>query len=189
MIHKHRGLILPLLAILSFPIVANDNWKETGLHMKLSNLLDRKDGYCLDVVGSGKYIKFDVPLIAHNCKEGLYADEAVIYQPDGTIFFPAYNGCVTVMGLNNHALPYNALMIKQCHVDEAFLKSTKFQKFTMNAKKQLQLNATNLCITVGEHSKETYSSEHRWRSLYLQDCSIAALKLSQWQFVKASNPV
>ncbi len=181
---KKIGLALLLLSTLSPPVSANESWKDVGFQMKLVNTLDRDDGYCIDVVGAGNYIKFDMSLIAHNCKEGLSADEAVTYRSDGTIFFPAYNRCVTVMGLNNHALPYSALMIKKCNVDESFLKSTKFQKFTINKHKQVQLNATNLCITVGDSSKETYSPDHRWRSFYMQDCSASEPELSQWNFVK-----
>jgi len=131
---KNLGIASLLLFILPLPISANENWKTDSFQMKLINTLDRADGYCVDVVGSGNYVRFDMPLNTHNCKKGLYADEAVIYRSDGAIFFPAYDGCLTVMGLNNHALPYNALMVKKCNVDEPFLKATKFQKFTVNKK-------------------------------------------------------
>ena len=184
MIKKTLFYVILLLSI-ALPVTAKEDWKSTGYLMKLLDLLDRKnDGYCLDVVGSGSTIRLDMPLITHNCKEGLYADEAVVHKADGTLYFPAYDGCVTVMGLNNHALPYNALILKRCNVDQPFLAATKFQKFSMNKNKQLQLNGSNLCITVGDTSKETYSPDHRWRSLYMQDCSIASSHLSQWLFLR-----
>jgi hypothetical protein len=180
-----KNLILLILTLV-LPTIAhsNENWKNISFNMKLINLLDRKDGYCIDVVGSGDNIRFNMPLNAHNCKKGLYADEAVVYQNNGNIYFPAYNSCLTVMGLNNNALPYNALMIKECNIDKPFLKSTTFQKFIINEKKQIQLYSTSLCITVGNISKETYSKEHRWRSLYMDNCLTAKLKLSQWHLVK-----
>ena len=46
--------------------------------MRIIDDLDRpQDGWCLDAVGSGPHIRFDMPLIGHNCKPGLFADEAV----------------------------------------------------------------------------------------------------------------
>ena len=125
-----------------------------------------------------------MPLITHNCKYRDYADEAVLHRKDGTLYFPAYGGCVTVMGLNNHALPYNSLMLKQCNIDQGFLKATKFQKFTLNKNQQVQLNGTNLCLMAGNQSEETFNGAHRWRSLYMQYCAIAEKPLSQWHFVK-----
>lgn len=69
MIIKNFEGALLLLSILPLPISANENWKVTGFQMKLINLLDRYDGYCVDV-GSGNNLRFDMPLNAHNCKEG-----------------------------------------------------------------------------------------------------------------------
>ncbi|MFT5048077.1 MAG: hypothetical protein ACI8UP_005078 [Porticoccaceae bacterium] len=66
------------------------------------------------------------------------------HREDGTIYFPAYMGCVTVMGLNDHALPLTSLMLKQRHQDQPFLKATKFQKFRINTNKQLQLEGTSV---------------------------------------------
>lgn len=180
----HQKLMMLSLVLFSVSSLANDNWAQTSFNLKLTHLLDRDDGYCIDVVGSGNRIRFDMPLITHNCKGSQYADEAVIHRNDGTLYFPAYKACVTVMGLNNHALPYNGLMLKTCNVDQGFLKSTKFQKFSINKDQQFQLDNTNLCLTAGDLSKETYSDAHRWRSLYMQDCAIADKKLSQWHLVK-----
>ena len=114
-----------ILFIFSFHLFAqpDPNWKKTGMHMRLKDDLDRKkDGWCLDAVGSGPHIRFNMPLIGHNCKPGLYADEAVIHRKDGTLFFPAYGACVTVMGLNEFALPGASLMLK--NVVKRFLFST-----------------------------------------------------------------
>ena len=47
-------------------------------HLRLVDKLDRpQDGYCLDIMGSGDHIRPDLPMTVHNCKPGLYADEAV----------------------------------------------------------------------------------------------------------------
>ena len=74
-------------------------------HLRLIDKLDRPDdGYCLDIMGSGDHIRPDLPMTAHNCKPGLYADEAVRLAPDGRLFFPAYQLCATVAGLNGRAL-------------------------------------------------------------------------------------
>lgn len=180
-----QRLLLPILLFsLVMPHVAHAEWRKEGQHLKLINLLDRKDGYCLDVAGSGNHVRFDLPLLTHNCKEGLYADEAVVYNKDKTISFPAYNTCLTVMGVNDSALPYNALMLKRCNIDEPFLKSTRFQKFSLTDNNQVQLDGSNLCITAGDTSKITYSPDHRWRSLYMQECHLADKSLSQWHFIK-----
>ena len=186
MTNKVLSLSLLLLCV-AMPVSAQDNWQDKAHFMKLLDSLDRKhDGYCLDIVGSGNNVRLDMPLTTHNCKieMGLPADELVLHREDGTIYFPAYKGCVTVMGVNDHALPYNALMLKPCHQDQPFLKATKFQKFRINNSKQMQLEGANLCITAGDVAQVTYSDAHRWRSLYMQECTVAQSSLSQWHFVK-----
>lgn len=35
-------------------------------HMRLIDPLDREDYYCLDIMGSGDYVRFDLPMTAHN---------------------------------------------------------------------------------------------------------------------------
>ena len=73
------------------------SWSKTAGHLRLADNLDRpQDGYCLDIVGSGQHIRSDLPLIAHNCKEGLYADEAVKFEQYGYIRFPTFDKCATV---------------------------------------------------------------------------------------------
>lgn len=153
-------------------------------YLKLKDKLDRPvDGYCLDVTGNGRHVRFDIPLNAHNCKEEsdyVYPDETVQFREDGTLLFPAYNLCVTVMGLNQHALPYNSLMVKQCEQNTPFLNAQKFQKFKFNENDQIQLVGSNLCITAGDVSKVTYSKKHKWRSLYMQECNVAKKSHSSW---------
>jgi hypothetical protein len=178
------AVLILLSASAAVTIQAEEDWRKDGQHLRLINLLDREDGYCIDVLGVGNRVMLDMPLITHNCKYRDYADEAVVHRKDGTLYFPAYGGCVTVMGLNNHALPYNNLMLKQCNIDQGFLKATKFQKFTLNKNQQVQLNGTSLRLMAGNQSEETFNSTHRWRSLYMQDCAIAEQPLSQWHFVK-----
>lgn len=159
----------------------------TPHYLQLKNRLDRPfDGYCLDVVGSGRHIRLDMPLTAHNCKgPQAYADEVVQYRPDQSLYFPAYDGCVTAMGLNDKALPGSALMLKACGVDLPFLNATEFQRFDFNAQGQLQLVGSQLCVTAGEDSHTTYSPDHKWRSLFLQTCSESDLAYSVWNLVPA----
>ena len=161
-------------------------WRETAVHMRLQDDLDRpQDGWCLDVVGSGPHIRFDMPLIAHNIKPGLFADEAVEFTENGQIRFPAYPGyCVTVMGLNEFALPGAALMLKKCGEDIPFLNASKFQTFELLDNGMVQLKGTDLCITVGDESERTFDPTHRWRTLYMErreDCDPAR---STWKFVR-----
>ena len=158
-------------------------------YLQLTDRLDRPgDGYCIDVVGSGRHIRLDMPLTAHNCKgPQVYADEVVQYRSDNTLYFPAYEGCVTVMGVNDKALSGTALMLKPCGVEQAFLNAERFQKFEFNSKKQLQLTDSELCLTAGPDSHTTYSLQHRWRSLYMAACDEAELSRSVWQMVPAGR--
>lgn len=165
------------------------NTAHSDTYISLSERLDRPhDGYCLDVVGSGPHVRIDMPLTAHNCKGPQpYDDEIVELREDGTLFFKAYNGCVTVMGNNQHALPGNALMLKRCGEESPFLNSPKFQKFYFNAASQLQLKESDLCIVAGERSATTYSDDHKWRSLFMHPCKTALAELSSWAVRKAGN--
>ena len=156
-------------------------------YLQLKDRLDRPgDGYCLDVVGSGKHIRLDMPLTAHNCKgPQVYADEVVQFRSDQSLYFPAYDGCVTAMGLNDKALPGNALMLKACGVAQPFLNARKFQRFEFNAQGQVMLVGSHLCLTAGGESHTTYSLEHKWRSLFLLTCAEAELTHSVWNLVPA----
>jgi hypothetical protein len=176
-----------LLILISAPCsqgLASD-WQQTGMHMRLVDDLDRpQDGWCLDAVGSGPNIRFDMPLIGHNCKPGLFADEAVIHRADGTLFFPAYNACVTAMGLNQHALPMASLMLKPCGYSVPFLESANFQYYTHTEDQMIQLKDTELCVVVGDESLSTFDETHRWRTLYLERCSAVDKSRAQWKFIK-----
>lgn len=158
---------------------------EVRQYLQLKDRLDRPiDGYCLDVVGSGRHIRLDMPLTAHNCKgPQVYADEVVQYLSDQSLYFPAYEGCVTVMGLNDKALAGNALMLKRCGEVQPFLNAKKFQKFQFNEQGQVQLVGSSLCISAGQDSHTTYSPDHRWRSLLMLPCKEVALTRSVWQLV------
>lgn len=161
------------------------DWRSSGMHMRLIDDLDRpQDGWCLDVVGSGSHIRFDMPLIGHNCKLGLYADEAVIHRDDGTLFFPAYDACVTVMGLNEYVLPKASLMLKRCGHSIPFLNAEKFQKFDNITDDKMRVRGTELCIAMGDVSEKTFDPTHRWRTLYVDVCETLDNSRSQWTFIK-----
>ena len=180
-----KYFILFITFLFSSNILAESN---DVFYLKLKNHLDRPvDGYCLDVAGNGRYVRFDMPLNGHNCKIDngyVYPDETVQFRKDGTIFFPAYELCVTVMGLNNNALEYNSLMVKPCYQNTPFLEATNFQYFYFNDKNQIQLKNSELCITMGYTSKTTYSKAHTWRSLYMQKCDKANIERSTWYLDK-----
>jgi hypothetical protein len=162
-------------------------WQEGAGHLRLAEDLDRaQDGYCLDVVGSGQYPRFDLPLIAHNCKPGLYADEAVIMESNGYIRFPAYNKCATVAGLNSRALPGAALVPRDCAENSPFLDAEKLQKFHHREDGRIELAESGLCLTVARKSDSTFSPDHRWRPLYVESCEIAEPARSRWKFVISS---
>jgi hypothetical protein len=177
-------LLVGLIFVIPSTIVAQTNWREGAGHLKLKNSLDRpEDGYCLDVVGSGQYLRFDLPLNAHNCKPGLYADEAVKMESDGTIRFPAYNRCATVSGLNGRALPGAAVVPAGCGENTPFLDTKGLQSFTQHKDGKLELTGTDLCLTVGRESDRTFSPDHRWRPLFVERCGEAVPERSQWEFV------
>ncbi|WP_298444734.1 hypothetical protein [uncultured Ferrimonas sp.] len=159
----------------------------TPYYLQLKDRLDRpSDGYCVDVAGNGEYVRFDVPLTAHNCKGPQpYADETIEYRKDNTIYFPSYNGCVTVMGINDKALSGNALMLKGCGIEEPFLNAKNFQKFEFNSKGQVQLEGSHLCMAAGPESHTTYTQMHKWRSLLMLPCSEVELSRSVWEVVPA----
>ena len=181
---KLVALLVGLSLVIPSSIIAQSNWREGTGHLKLKNRLDRpEDGYCLDIVGSGQYIRFDMPLNAHNCKPGLYADEAVVMETDGTIRFPAYNKCATVSGLNGRALPGTSLIPAGCGENTPFLNTKGLQTFTQHNDGKLELSGTSLCLTVGKESDSTFSPDHRWRPLFVEKCEDVVPVRSQWEFV------
>lgn len=152
-------------------------------HLRLIDNLDRpQDGYCLDVVGSGQRIRFDMPLTAHNCKPGLYQDEAVVIDAQSRIRFPAYNACATAAGLNGRALEGAAVLPRACGERTPLLKAESLQRFTFHANGQVELSGSGLCLAVGKTSATAFSDEHRWRPLFLAECSSADPARSSWVF-------
>lgn len=152
-------------------------------HLRLKNDLDRlEDGYCLDMLGSGNYVRIDLPMTVHNCKPGLYADEAVSMMPSGEIYFPAYNVCTTVFGLNGRALAGAAVLARPCDEESPFMRAEALQKFTLHGDGKLELKGTNLCLSAGSESDSTFEATHRWRSLFVTQCEQAKPELSQWYF-------
>lgn len=152
-------------------------------HLRLINDLDRpQDGYCIDILGSGNYIRFDLPMTAHNCKPGLYADEAVVI--DGQrIRFPAYGACATVAGLNSRALPGAAIVARECDEKSPFMEADKLQRFTFHKDGRVELAGANLCLTAGAESDSTFEKTHRWRTLFVERCEKAEPARSRWRFV------
>lgn len=153
--------------------------------IKLIDPLDRQiDGYCLDVAGSGNYIRTDLPLIGHNCKPGLYADEAFVFRKDGTIYFPATNLCATISGVNEYVLDYTSLMLQECNKDTPFQSAKFMQKFEYTKDKKIKHKNSNKCLEMGKESSVTYSPSHTWRTLYMKECSKTDIKRSTWYFNK-----
>lgn len=153
-------------------------------HLRLVDDLDRPhDGYCLDILGSGRHIRFDMPMSAHNCKPGLYDDEAVVWDADGKIRFPAYGACATVAGINNTVLAGAALMPRACGERSPFLEAQHLQHFVHRQDGRIELKGSGLCLTVGTESAPTFEPAHRWRTLFMQHCEHAPPSHSQWRFV------
>lgn len=161
--------------------VANER-QQPG-HLRLVDDLDRpQDGYCLDILGSGQYLRFDMPLTAHNCKPGLYHDEAVIFESNGRIRFPAYNACATVAGVNQSALAGAAVMPRLCGERSPFLEADYLQRFIHREDGRIELAGSGLCLTVGQTSGPTFEPTHRWRPLFMAQCEEAPLSHTQWYF-------
>ena len=170
-------------------ITGNELFAQTQPYqIKLIDPLDRpQDGYCLDVAGSGRYIRADLPLIGHNCKPGLYADEAFIHKQDGTIYFPAFDLCATISGVNKYVLDYTSITLQECHKDTPFQNARFMQAFEYTKEKKLKHKNSNKCLEMGNESSVTYSPDHTWRTLYMKECSKTDIKRSTWYFNTPSN--
>ena len=172
-----------LVALLATPAAA---WQEGAGYLELADRLDRpQDGYCLDLPGSGDWVDFSMPLNAHNCKRpGFYADEAVTFAAPGPIRFPAYEGCVTAVGLNGRSLPGAPVMLRPCAEDidasRAPFVDAALQRFAHRADGRIELAGTGLCLIVGTESAPTFSPTHRWRTLMLERCEDAPSARSVW---------
>jgi hypothetical protein len=176
------ALLLALCAMA--PVQAQTTAERPAGHLRLVDKLDRpEDGYCLDIMGSGEHIRPDLPMTVHNCKPGLYADEAVRLEPDGRLYFPVYRLCATVAGLNGRALAGAALVPRACGERSPFMEADALQRFTHRPDGRVELRGSGLCLTAGSESDRTFEATHRWRTLNVVRCNHADPKLSRWQFV------
>lgn len=178
-----------VLSTAPIPAAQGDEAPAAVGHLRLRDDLDRpQDGYCLDIVGSGRYIRFDLPLTAHNCKPGLYHDEAVTLSAEGRIRFPAYNACATVAGLNGRALAGAALVPRECGERSPFMEAEALQRFVFHDDGRVELAGSGLCMTVGKQSDSTFEITHRWRTLYMDVCEDTDAARARWHFVVPTAP-
>ena len=154
------------------------------VHLRLLDRLDRpEDGYCVDVPGTPRNMRVDVPLFAHNCKSSLTSDSAVVFTSDGLIQFPAVDRCITVAGVNSAALPGASILLRKCNESMPFFETSRLQRFTHHDDGSLTITGSELCLTVGPQSAATFSPSHRWRTLFVDDCATAKPARSRWEFV------
>jgi hypothetical protein len=181
----HLGRFLIALLLLLVPSLAPAApTTTTAAHLRLLDRLDRpKDGYCVDIPGTGQNLRVEIPLFAHNCKPRLTTDSAVVFTSDGLIRFPAVGRCITVAGVNSVALPGAAILLRACKGSTPFFETSKLQRFTLRGDGRLALAGTELCLTVGSKSAPTYSPYDRWRTLFVDDCTTAERARSRWEFV------
>ena len=153
-------------------------------YLQLIDRLDRpSDGYCLDVLGAGGTYRIDLPMNAHNCKAGTAPDGLVTLRDDGSLYFSAFDGCLTAFGVNRRSLPGAMLLLRGCAQNEPFYPVTALQTFVHQDNGQMRLADQDLCIAVGEVSATTFSSRDVWRVLRLEDCATVPLDRSAWRFV------
>ena len=157
-------------------------------HLRLLDRLDRpEDGYCVDVLGTSRNMRTDLPLFAHNCKRSLTGDSAVVFTSDGLIKFPAVNRCITVAGVNSAALPGASVLLRKCNESMPFFETSRLQRFIHRGDGSLAIAGSELCLTVGHQSAATYSPTDRWRTLFVEDCATANSARSRWEFVVPSH--
>lgn len=177
-------LLLSALFVFSAQIVADE------YNMRLVDKLDRpKDGYCLDILGNGKraHIRTDMPLMAHNCKSGVFPDELIEFRADGSIYFKEYDMCVTIAGVNEHVTEGTSLILRKCADMTPFVNGEFMQEFVHRKDGKIQHKNSKKCIVAGIESAPTYTDEHRWRSLYMEDCTKTSKNRSTWEFVKITS--
>lgn len=157
---------------------------ESIVHVRLEDRLDRPDdGYCFDILGTGRNLRLDLPLFAHNCKGGATPDSAVIYNSEGQLVFPAAKVCVTAFGVNNTVLQGTPVLLRQCDEQSPFFDTPDLQKFDHTDSGQLKLRGSELCLAVGRKSSATYSPHDRWRVLSLESCVDISAQYSVWEMV------
>jgi hypothetical protein len=158
--------------------------QKTQFHLRLVNRLDRPgDGYCLDILGTPNSMRINLPLFAHNCKSTLTPDSAVIFNPSGQIKFPSVNRCITVAGVNSNAVPGASILLRKCDEMLPFFETSALQHFIHRKDGRISIIGSELCLTVGAKSAETYSPYHRWRTLFVEDCTNADASRSKWEFI------
>ncbi|MEM9277387.1 MAG: RICIN domain-containing protein [Pseudomonadota bacterium] len=168
-----------IFAIVAFISLAAAN--QNNPQMRLLDDLDYPgEGYCIDVPGIGQTARIDLPLVMHNCLPDRNSLDRFALEFDGRIRMPAYEACITAFGVFS-PLPGVPVILRECGVTESFLRADKFQKFKRNAENQLRLDGTNLCLSAGPVSDKTYSANHRWRTLTLENCTDVPLSLSVWK--------
>jgi len=176
-----------LSVLLSFPLflaTAGVVHAQEAFLLRLVDRLDRpEDGYCLEILGTGRDLRLEVPLFAHNCKPALTTDGAVIHDPDsGYLRFAALDLCVTAAGVNATILPGAALILRPCDHNAPYFDSGPLQRFDHQEDGRMTLRDSGLCLAVGEASSATYSPRDRWRTLFLADCEGAPPARSRWEF-------
>ncbi|MDJ0779422.1 MAG: hypothetical protein QNJ85_16260 [Gammaproteobacteria bacterium] len=174
------GIFLSALALL-YCIPASASEAQLR-HLRLVAVLDRPmDGYCVDILGVGQWLRVDLPLFAHNCKPALTVDSAVVMRDNGQLHFPAVDRCITVAGVNARALPGASVLLRPCDESGPFFETPALQRFVLHADGRLTLAGSDLCLAVGERSATTYSSADRWRALFVADCSAIEAARARWQ--------
>ena len=187
MFNSRKFLITGFLLLFLESLTVNPVFSEpkgSMFHLRLLDRLDRpEDGYCIDILGTPGNFRVELPLFAHNCKTTLTADSSVIFTSDGLIKFPAVDLCITVAGVNSNALPGASTLLRKCNESIPFFETFSLQRFTHRKDGRISISGSELCLTVGRESAATYSPSHRWRALFVEDCSVAEPSLSQWEFV------
>ncbi len=160
--------------------------KTTGIgHLRLIDRLDRpQDGYCLDVLGTGRALRLELPIFAHNCKPGLTPDSAVEITTVGEIRFADIDLCATSFGVNGRTLAGSPIILRTCGDTAPFFDSAPLQRFEWTDENRLRLKGTTLCLSVGDESASTYSTADRWRVLTVESCSSVSPERAAWEFVR-----
>jgi len=154
-------------------------------YVQLVERLDRpNDGYCIDIQGVGRSVQLDRPLTAHNCKPGVAPDGVIEHRSDGSLYFPAYDVCVTAMGVGSTLLPGGVVMARPCSESGPFSSPASHKRFTFTEEGRLQVSGTGLCVVVGSKSSHTLSRSDRWRAMYLAECGSADPARSRWRLAE-----
>ncbi len=181
-----KKLLTALVIIVSMGVDSSESaaLSSTQVHLRLLDRLDRpEDGYCVDILGTPGNLRIEVPLFAHNCKPYLTTDSAVVFTSEGFIKFPAVDRCLTVAGVNSAALPGASILLRKCNESVPFFETFILQRFSHRKDGRLSVLGSKLCLAVGGQSAATYSTYHRWRTLFVADCLTVEPSLSQWEFV------